>query len=120
LAIEIGELSPAARGKLPLPEALVLGMEELDRISHKNARKRHIGFLTKMMRNMDIAPIEAALDLQRQAARANTYVHHSIEQWRDRLMGVDEQPDPKTALTEFLNQYPSADRQPLIVRKPRS
>lgn len=113
LAIELGELSPVARAKLPLPEELVLGMQELDRISHKNARKRHIGFLTKMMRNMDIAPIEAAMETQRQAARVNSHVHHSIEQWRDRLMGVDEQPDTKAALTDFLNQYPHTERQPL-------
>jgi len=73
LAIEIGELSPAARAKLPLPEELVEGMEELDRIKHKNARKRHIGFLTKKMRKIDIAPIEAAMEMQRQTARANSY-----------------------------------------------
>jgi len=113
LAIEIGELSPAVRSKLPLPEDLVLGMEELDRISSKNARKRHIGFITKKMRHMDLAPIEAALENRRQAARLNTHVHHSIESWRDRLMGIDEQPDPKSALTEFLNQYPNTDRQQL-------
>jgi len=113
LAIEIGELSPAARAKLPLPEELVEGMEELDRIKHKNARKRHIGFLTKKMRKIDIAPIEAAMEMQRQTARANSYVHHSIENWRDRLMGVDEQPNPKAALTDFLNEYPHAERQSL-------
>lgn len=113
LAIEIGELSPSARAQLPLPEELVAGMEELDRISHKNARKRHIGFLSKMMRNMDIEPIETAMEMRRQAARANSHIHHSIEQWRDRLMGIDEAPDPKAALTDFLNQYPNADRQPL-------
>jgi len=113
LAIEIGELSPAARGKLPLPEALVAGLEELDRIKHKNARKRHLGFLTKMMRNMDVQPIEAALEKQRQAARANSSVHHSIERWRDRLMGVDEHPEPKAALTEFVDQFPHSDRQQL-------
>lgn len=113
LAIEIGGLSHVSRAKLPLPDELVRGMEELDRISHKNARKRHIGFLTKMMRKMDIEPIETALDTQRQAARANTYMHHSIEQWRDQLMGVDEQPDPKAALTAFLTEFPKAERQPL-------
>lgn len=113
LAIEIGELSALARTKLPLPEQLVQGMDELDRISHKNARKRHIGFLTKMMRKMNLEPIETAMEMNRQAARANTHVHHSIEQWRDRLMGIDDQPDPKAALTEFLNQFPHADRQPL-------
>lgn len=113
LAIEIGELSPASRAKLPLPEELVAGMEELDRIRHKNARKRHIGFLTKRMRNMDIEPIEAAMERQRQAARAHTQVHHTIEMWRDRLMGLNDQPDPKGALTEFLTEYPHAERQPL-------
>ena len=113
LAIEIGDLSPASRAKLPLPEELTLGMDELDRITHKNARKRHIGFLTKMMRKLDIEPIEAAMNMQRQAARANTHVHHSIEQWRDQLMGVDDQPDPKAALTAFLTQYPHAERQSL-------
>jgi len=113
LAIEIGELSVASRAKLPLPEDLVAGMEELDRIRHKNARKRHIGFLTKKMRKMDVEAIEAAMEKQRQAARAHTYVHHSIEQWRDRLMGVDEQPNPKGALTEFVDTYPTADRQQL-------
>ena len=113
LAIEIGELSASSRAKLPLPEELALGMEELDRISHKNARKRHVGFLTKMMRKMDLEPIEAALEMKRQAARANTHVHHSIEQWRDRLMGIDETRDPKAALTDFLNQFPHTDRQPL-------
>jgi len=113
LAIEIGDLSAASRAKLPLPDELFHGMEELDRISHKNARKRHIGYLTKMMRSMDIEPIAAAMEMQRQAARANTHVHHSIEQWRDQLMGVNEQPDPKAALTAFLTQFPHADRQPL-------
>ncbi len=113
LAIEIGELSPASRAKLPLPAQLVEGMEELDRIKHKNARKRHIGFLTKTMRKMDIEPIEAAMEMQRQAARANSYVHHSIEHWRDRLMGIDDSSDPKAALTDFLNEYPNTERQSL-------
>ncbi len=113
LAIEIGGLSPSARAQLPLPDDLVAGMDELDRISHKNARKRHIGFLSKLMRNMDLEPIETAMEMRRQAARANSHVHHRIEQWRDRLMGIDNQPDPKTALTEFLNQYPNAERQSL-------
>jgi len=122
LAIEIGELSAAARAKLPLPEELVAGMEELDRISHKNARKRHIGFITKKMRAMDVEAIENALEKQRQAARAHTHLHHSIEQWRDRLMGITDTPDPKLALTEFVQEFPHVDRQQLsqLQRKVRA
>jgi len=115
LGSELASLGAAERARVPLPDDVVDAIEELNRTTKNGARKRQLGWLAKRLRKIDIQPIEAALEGIRQAARANTQTLHLVEQWRDRLLGVEiegeNQPNPKQALTEFLHKYPHADRQ---------
>lgn len=113
LGSELALLGAAERARVPLPEDVVEAIEELNRTTKNGARKRQLGWLAKRLRKIDIAPIEDALEGIRQAARANTQTLHLVEQWRDRLLGDEEQPNPKQALTEFLDKFPHADRQTL-------
>jgi len=117
LGTELSLLGAAERARVPLPEDIVDAIDELNRTTKNGARKRQLGWLAKRLRKIDIEPIEAALESIRQAARANTQTLHLVEQWRDRLLGDEKsgtggvQPNPKTALTDFLDKYPHADRQ---------
>jgi len=113
LGSELAALGAAERARVPLPEDITDAIEELNRTTKNGARKRQLGWLAKRLRKIDTEPVEAALESIRQAARLNSQTLHLVEQWRDRLLGFDEQPDPKQALTEFLNKYPHADRQQL-------
>jgi len=111
LGAELASLGAAERARVPLPEDVVDAINELNRTTKNGARKRQLGWLAKRLRKIDIQPIEAALESIRQAARANTQTLHLVEQWRDKLLGDENNPDPKQALTDFLDKYPHADRQ---------
>jgi len=113
LGSELASLGAAERARVPLPEDVVDAINELNRTTKSGARKRQLGWLAKRLRNIDVEPIEAALESIRQAARANTQTLHMVEQWRDRLLGDEDEPNPKRALTEFLDKYPHADSQQL-------
>lgn len=111
LGSELALLGPSERARIPLPDDIVDAIEELNRTTKNGARKRQLGWLAKRLRKIDIEPVEAALEAIRQAARANTQTLHLVEQWRDRLLGEDAEPNTKQALTDFLDKYPHADRQ---------
>ena len=111
LGSELALLGAAERARVPLPEDVVDAINELNRTTKNGARKRQLGWLAKRLRKIDVKPIEDALESIRQAARANTQTLHLVEQWRDRLLGDENNPNPKQALTEFLDKYPHANRQ---------
>jgi len=113
LGSELASLGAAERARVPLPDDVVEAINELNRTTKHGARKRQLGWLAKRLRNIDVQPIEAALESIRQAARANTQTLHLVEQWRDKLLGDDDKPNPKRALTDFLDKYPHADSQQL-------
>jgi len=111
LGARLAELRGSELAKIPLPDDIVSAIEELNRIKANGARKRQLGFLAKKLRQIDTAPIDAALEAIRQSARANTKSLHMIENWRDRLLGDIAGESEKQALTAFLDQYLEADRQ---------
>jgi len=110
LGEELAALGAAERAKIPLPDDVHDAILELNRTTKNGARKRQLGWLAKRLRNIDVEPIESALESIRQAARANSQTLHLVEQWRDRLLGQEE---TKGSLTAFLDKYPHADRQQL-------
>ena len=111
LGARLAELRGSELANIPLPEDILAAINELNRIKAHGARKRQLGYLAKKMRQIDTAPIEAALEALRQSARANTKSLHLIENWRDRMLGDIEGESEKQALTFFLDQYLDADRQ---------
>ncbi|VUD59937.1 hypothetical protein TDB9533_02805 [Thalassocella blandensis] len=107
LGIAISELNAEQQAKIPMDDKLRLAIEETRRITHKNARKRHMQYIGKLMRASDVDAIQEAFDkLQSDAVRLTRH-HHQIEQWRDNLLDPN-QPD---AVGKFIEQYPQVDRQ---------
>ena len=111
LGSRLAELGASELATIPLPDDVLAAIKELNRLKAHGARKRQLGFLAKKMRQIDVEPVDAALEKLRQAARANTKSHHLIENWRDRLLGDVAEESEKQALTAFLSEFVDADRQ---------
>ena len=73
-----------------------------------NARKRQFGFIGKLMLDQDIDAIRHQLALMDTSSEEYNRHFHILERWRERLLN-----NGNTALTEFLNDFPSADAQHL-------
>lgn len=111
LAQALGELSPTQLGKLPVPEHVLPHLAELRRMSAHGARKRQHAYIAKQLRKEDDETLDAirdAMDAGGEAARQETALLHRAEHWRERLLD-----DGDTALAEFVDAHPDADRQQL-------
>ena len=109
-------LPPAQLESLPLPEELADAVREAHRIASHEAKRRHMQYIGRIMREVDAEPIRAALeDLQGRSGAARAR-HRRIEQWRDRLLADD------AALTEFASEHAHADLQALrtLIRNARA
>lgn len=111
LGLQLTQLGASELATIPLPDNVLSAIREYGRIRANGARKRQLGFLAKLLRTVDIDPIETALEKIRLTARASTTNLHLIEQWRDRLLGLEEDESGKQALTAFFDQHPDANRQ---------
>ena len=111
LGEKLSALSDAQLSKLPIPDNLLPHILETRRITSHIAHKRQLQFLAKQMRREDEDTLDAirdALDEKGDAARREVAAMHRVEAWRDRLID-----DGDEALTAFLDEHPTADRQHL-------
>jgi ribosome-associated protein len=103
-----GELVRLRRDQLQrieLPEELREAIDFAHRVTSHEARRRHMQYLGKLMRQVDADAIRTALDQVTGESRAAVALMHLAERWRDRLIADD------SALTEFIAGHPSADVQ---------
>lgn len=108
LGEELVALSAAARAKIPLDDELKDALQLADKLSNKReALRRHIQFIGRLMRTRDLEPIEQALALLRNTNQAATRQFHKVENWRDKLITDND------AVTEFIAAYPQVDVQQL-------
>ena len=109
---ELGErlttLKPDVLIKLPLTEPLQKALADAPKHTAHVARKRHMQFIGKLMRDQDTAAILQLLDQLDASTRQYNERFHNLERWRDRLIGGDDE-----TLESFMGQYPEADRQHL-------
>ena len=101
------ELKPEILNTLPLSDRLHDALNEGRRIKSNNARKRHLGFIGKLMQQQDLEAITTVLNRLDSHHQEHTDFFHQLESWRNRLL---EDGDPQ-ALSEFLSLYPHADVQ---------
>lgn len=107
LGEKLVELTPAKLDKIPLDDNLQEAICLAQRLQ-KEARRRQLQYIGKLLRNTDVEPIQEALDKIENKHLQQQVVLHKLELLRDELI---EQGD--TALTRLLNDYPQADRQQL-------
>ncbi|MEH6624851.1 MAG: ribosome biogenesis factor YjgA [Motiliproteus sp.] len=93
--------------KLPLGDALMAALKEAKRIHQNEAKRRHLQYIGKLMRDVDIEEIFALIERQEAGTKAYVQHFHLLESWRDRLLKEDSE------ITAFLEAYPNGDRQHL-------
>jgi ribosome-associated protein len=105
---ELGEalvgVDRARLTELELPERLVEAIGETQRITQREARRRQIQFIGRLMREVDPAPIRARLAQWTDAPNREKARLHAIERWRERLLA------DARALDDLCSQYPDAAR----------
>lgn len=115
---DIGEalvaLPDAQLSKIELPEKLHTAVIHARTLKTGEAKRRQMQYIGKIMRNVEVGPIEAALEKIQSKGQQNKAQFHLIERWRDRLI---EEGD--TALESFITKYTTADRQHIrqLIRK---
>jgi ribosome-associated protein len=97
-------VGPARRAELDLPERLVEALDATQRITHREARRRQLQFIGRLMRGIDAAPIRTRLAQWADAPNAEKARLHAVERWRERLLAEGE------ALDRLCAEHPAADR----------
>lgn len=108
LGEKLVELTPMQLEQLELPEELLSAINQAQAIKKHGARRRQLQFIGRLMRSVDADAIQHQLDNISRHSAESISRHHQMEKWRDKLLE-----DGDSALTEFINTYPDADRQQL-------
>jgi ribosome-associated protein len=109
-------LDPKRLSELELPERLVDALAQARGIRAHEGRRRQIQYIGKLMREIDPAPVEAALVRWSSGAQEGNARFAAVERWRDDLMRDD------AAVDRFVLAHPAADRAVLatLVRDART
>lgn len=107
LGEKLVELSPSKLARIPLEDSL------LDAIYHaqplqREARRRQLQYIGKLLRGIDVEPIQVALDKIENKHQQQQAMLHKLEGLRDKLINEGD-----SAINQFLTDYPNADRQQL-------
>lgn len=110
------ELTPEQLAEISPGTELLEALAEMGRIRGREARRRQLQYIGRLMRHQDGDAIAAALERLKAGGIEQTRRLHQLEHWRDRLI---EQGDE--ALGEFIAAQPGADRQQIrqLVRSAR-
>ena len=98
----------ARRAELDLPERLVEALDAAQRITQREARRRQLQFIGRLMRDIDAVPIRTRLAQWADAPNAEKARLHALERWRERLLAEDD------ALDRLCAERPAADRARLV------
>ncbi|MFP6816489.1 MAG: ribosome biogenesis factor YjgA [Pseudomonadales bacterium] len=101
------ELNTTQLAEVPLSDPLAKAVDDYHRISSNEARRRQLQFIGKLMRAIDTAALQSALELIQGRSPQARFEFRQLEAWRDRLIG-----EP-AALTEYLSEHQDTDRQEL-------
>ena len=100
---------------LPQSQLRVLGMTEPLQTAIMDARrfkraalKRQLQYIAGLMREVDAAAVQQALDGFHRPQQQEVEALHEVEAWRDALMAGDD-----TLLDELVRRFQNADRQHL-------
>jgi ribosome-associated protein len=109
------ELPPAQLDAMALPGPLEAAVREAQRITSREARRRQLQYIGRIMRSVDPEPVRAALAAITGKSAAARARQRQLESWRERLIADD------LALTEYAGLHPDADLQALraLIRNAR-
>lgn len=93
--------------KVPMPDSLADAVREAKRITSHEGRRRQMQYVGKLMRDIDPAPIAAAIAAFDGISATEIARHHRLERLRARLI------EDESVLTEIIAAHPGADAQHL-------
>ena len=105
LAQRLVAVKPEQRARLPLDAELLAAVEVLAAQGPKPSRRRQLLRVQRLLRERDLAAVEAALEGGLSAEPGH---HPAVVAWQQRLSD-----DGDAAIQEFIRTHPSADRQQL-------
>ena len=108
LGTKLIELKEADLRALSLDEKLLDALLLAQRITSRGGLARQRQYIGKLMRDVDPAPIEAALQARSKHQVVDAEKHKRIENWRARLLS-----EGPAALDELMKWAPDADRKAL-------
>ena len=88
--------------RVEMPDTLRQAIEDARRIRDHEGRRRQMQYIGRLMRDVDAAPIRAALDGWTGTSREQAAALHAQERWRERLIADDD------ALTAFASEHTAA------------
>ncbi|PKO83168.1 MAG: DUF615 domain-containing protein [Betaproteobacteria bacterium HGW-Betaproteobacteria-11] len=107
LGAELVALSSDRLKKIDLPETLREAVRDAQRFTAHEAKRRQLQYIGKLMRGIDCAPIQAALDEIKGVSATATIRLQRLERLRARLL------EDEVVVGEILQQHPVADVQRL-------
>ena len=105
---ELVEMPEGKLQKFNLPDALKEAIYEARNLKNREAKRRHLQYIGKLMRISDIDEIQITLD--KMDHQSLTYRQHfkQLEVWRERIITQGSK-----GIEAFLKEYPLAERQQL-------
>lgn len=104
LGEQLINLTKAQLTRVPLDESLLEAIELAQRLQ-KEARRRQLQYIGKLLRNMDTGAIQEALEKLENKHNQQQAIFHRLEQLRDSLLQNPNQ------LTQLCNDYPEISPQ---------
>lgn len=106
LGEQLVKLPETQLAKIPLPSHLQEQIYLARTLTAHGAVRRQLQYIGKLMRDVDIAPIQAELQKLQQTHLASTLLFQQAEQWREQMLAQGDAP-----LAKFIDTYPSLDKQ---------
>jgi ribosome-associated protein len=115
LGKELFALSRDQLKKMNLPEKLLDALLEAKRLTSHEGIRRQMQFIGKVMRDVEVEPIDQQLAVIRGESNVVKAAFHALENWRTRLIEKDP------ALDEWLAMHPDTDVQQIrqLIRNAR-
>jgi ribosome-associated protein len=107
LGEQLVALNKERLAKIALPEDLRAAVRDAQRFTKHEARRRQLQYVGRLMRDVDPAPIQAALDEINGVSAAANARQHALERLRAQLI------EDEAVLGEIAQRYPAADLQRL-------
>ena len=108
MGTQLVKLSADQLRKIALPDELRLALEDAQRFTKHEARRRQLQYIGRLMRAVDPTPIKAALDALAGISGEESARLHALERLRTQLMENEAE-----ALDEIAATHPGADLQHL-------
>lgn len=108
------QLSESQLKKIPLPSNLSDAVHTARNLKSREALRRQLQYIGKLMRHVDPAPILESVEKIQFKSQQSKAQFRQIEKWRDKLIAEGD-----AILPAFFEQYPDTDKQQLrqLVRK---